>query len=134
MHFESEAAESLNELRHKVFVELECENTLKTIEERRGQCTMSRTDLNDPRRFTRECSRDSLGDRTINQKVLTEAATLGTTHDCQISDFGFRISDLTPTRPKFRAEGWEIRNSKFEIRNFIVCKLRSVFAQKSRSR
>ena len=99
-----------------MLIEFESKHSLESIEKKLRQRTPSRSDLENPCWLLRKRCRDSLCDRLINQKVLAEPTAFWTTHESQVSDFGFRISDFSTTCPENRGEGREIRN-------FIVCRL-----------
>jgi hypothetical protein len=79
-YFQSATPKRLNEGRHQGRIELESEHPLKSIEQRPGERTMSRTNFNDPGRFGSEYSCDPLGKRFIDQEVLTEATAFWPTH------------------------------------------------------
>ncbi len=132
------AAESLLELRHEVFVELESQHSLEPLQQRFSQRPASRADFKDPRRFVFECRHNPLGDTGVDEEVLTQLAAFGSSHVRQISDFGFRISDL-PGRHKGKwlvGEKFEIRNPKSEIQVSIISvgRLRRGLWQSVRSR
>lgn len=80
LHFEPEAAESLSKRGQQLLIELERENTIESLEQWLGERTMSRSDFNDSGRFGSEYSCNPLGNRSINQEVLTESTTLWPTH------------------------------------------------------
>ena len=79
-HLQPAAAESLVEGWHQFLVEFKGENTVKTLEQGLRQRAMSRSNLENPRRLFSQRDRYPLGNRSIDQEVLAEAATFGPTH------------------------------------------------------
>ncbi len=75
------AAESLLELRHEVFVELESQHSLEPLQKDLRQRPASRSDLENPCRLVGECRHDPLGDTGVDEKVLAEAVAFRSSHE-----------------------------------------------------
>jgi hypothetical protein len=80
-HFQPTTSKDLDEGWNQILIELESDDPFESIEERSGERTVSRTNLNDPGRFGDESSCNPLGNCFINQEVLAEPAAFGSTHD-----------------------------------------------------
>lgn len=80
LHFEPEAAESLNKGGHKLRIEFKSKHAIESLEKRFGQCPASRSDFENPHRLIRQRRRDFLGNRSINQEALAEPTAFRSTH------------------------------------------------------
>jgi hypothetical protein len=82
-HFQTALAESLDEGWHQIVVDLEGEHTVESLEQMFRQSTSTRPDLEHACGFGGKLTGNSIGDRSIDQKVLTEATAFRSTHDTE---------------------------------------------------
>jgi len=74
------ADESLFQLRYQVFVELESQHSLESLEKGFSQSSSTGADLHYSRGLLGQGSDDAFGDIAIDEEILAEPVTLATTH------------------------------------------------------